>query len=69
MGLDAGTSGCMRTGFRERLVVRLDRDGNQTWPAPVRHLAPSGRIRPLTSRADIEAVITLQRLLAEFFDA
>ncbi|WP_392839622.1 hypothetical protein [Streptomyces sp. LN500] len=54
--------------MREWLVVRLNRDDTLTWPALVRHLAPSGWIHPLTSRADIEAVITLQRLLAEFFD-
>lgn len=59
----------MHTGFREWLVVRLNRDDNLTWPAPVRHLVPSGWIHPLTSPADTEAVITLQRLLAEFFDA
>jgi hypothetical protein len=69
LGLDAGTSGSMLTGFREWLVVRLDRDHNLTWPALVRHLAPGGWIHPLTPRADTEAVITLHRLLAEFFDA
>jgi hypothetical protein len=69
LGVDAGTSGNMLTGFREWLIVRLDRDHNLTWPALVRHLAPSGWIHPLTPRADTEAVITLHRLLAEFFDA
>ncbi|MFL9655104.1 TniQ family protein [Streptomyces sp. PB17] len=69
LGLDAGTSGSMLTGFREWLVVRLNRDHNLTWPALVRHLAPSGWTHPLTPRADTEAVITLHRLLAEFFDA
>ncbi|MFE2050966.1 hypothetical protein ACFXAS_20975 [Streptomyces sp. NPDC059459] len=58
----------MLTGFREWLILRLDRDHNLTWPALVRHLAP-GWIHPLTPQADTEAVITLHRLLAEFFDA
>ncbi|WP_345961305.1 hypothetical protein ABDE16_00060 [Streptomyces sp. BRB040] len=50
-------------------MVRLNRDHNLTWPALVRHLAPCGWIHPLTPQADTEAVITLHRLLAEFFDA
>ncbi|TKA10942.1 TniQ family protein [Actinacidiphila oryziradicis] len=69
LGLDAGTSWHMLTGFQEWLVVRLGRGHDMTWAALVRHLAPGGWIHPLTPRAETDAVITLYRLLSEFFHA
>ncbi|MFP1624188.1 hypothetical protein ACLB9X_03005 [Streptomyces sp. 5K101] len=68
LGLDAGTSWNMLTGFQEWLVVRLGRGHDLTWPVLVRHLAPSGWTHPLTSQADAEALTTLYRLLREYFD-
>jgi len=68
LGLDAGTSWHMLTGFQEWLVVRLGRGHNMNWTALVRHLAPGGWIHPLTPRAETDAVITLYRLLSEFLD-
>ncbi|MFF3177981.1 hypothetical protein ACFVQ0_35780 [Streptomyces sp. NPDC057900] len=57
----------MLTGFREWLVLRLNRGNDLSWPALVRHLAPGGWIHPLTPQADTETVITLHQLLSEFF--
>jgi hypothetical protein len=54
-------------GFREWLVVRLNRCNDLSWPALVRHLAPGGWVHPLTPQADTETVITLHQLLGEFF--
>lgn len=68
LGLDAGTSWNMLTGFQEWLVVRLNRGHDLTWPVLVRHLTPSGWIHPLTPQADGEAIATLYRLLREYFD-
>ncbi|WP_127357131.1 hypothetical protein [Actinacidiphila soli] len=67
LGLDAGSSWSMLTGFQEWLVVRLGRGHDLTWPLLVRHLAPGGWTHPLTKQADAAAVITLHRLLRDFF--
>ncbi|MGW7343099.1 hypothetical protein [Streptomyces sp. NPDC054854] len=40
LGLDAGSSWSMLTGFQEWLVVRLGKGHDLTWPVLVRHLAP-----------------------------
>ncbi|MCX5497935.1 TniQ family protein [Streptomyces sp. NBC_00053] len=69
LGLDAGNSWNMLSGFQEWLVVRLGRGHDLTWPVLIRHLTPGGWVHPLTAQADTEAVITLHRLLGEFFDA
>lgn len=68
LGLDAGTSWNMLTGFQEWLVIRLDHGHDLTWPVLIRHLAPGGWIHPLTPHAEAEAVTTLYRLLREYFD-
>ncbi|MEL5958886.1 hypothetical protein AADR41_29685 [Streptomyces sp. CLV115] len=67
LGLDAGSSWSMLTGFQEWLVVRLGRGHGLTWPFLVRHLAPGGWIHLLTKHADAAAVITLHRLLRDYF--
>jgi hypothetical protein len=68
LGLDAGTSWNMLTGFQEWLVVRLDRGHDLTWPVLIRHLTPGGWVHPLTPEADTKSVITLYQSLGEFFD-
>ncbi|WP_020557360.1 hypothetical protein [Embleya scabrispora] len=68
LGLDAGTSWNMLTGFQEWLVVRLGRGHELTWLVLVRHLAPGGWVHPLTPRADTDAVVALHLLLSGFFD-
>lgn len=67
LGLDAGNSWNMLTGFQEWLVVRLGQGHDLTWPLLVRHLAPGGWSHPLTKQADAAAVNTLHRLLRDFF--
>jgi hypothetical protein len=67
LGLDAGSSWSMLTGFQEWLVVRLGRGHDLTWPLLVRHLTPGGWTHPLTKQADAAAVITLHRLLRDYF--
>ncbi|MFB0633496.1 hypothetical protein [Streptomyces sp. AB3(2024)] len=67
LGLDAGSSWNMLTGFQEWLVVRLGRGHDLTWPLLVRHLTPGGWTHPLTKQADAAAVITLHRLLRDYF--
>jgi hypothetical protein len=67
LGLDAGSSWGMLTGFQEWLVVQLGQGHDLTWPLLVRHLAPGGWTHPLTKQADATAVITLYRLLGDFF--
>ncbi|MFE4756748.1 hypothetical protein ACFRIB_42265 [Streptomyces mirabilis] len=67
LGLDAGSSWSMLTGFEEWLVVRLGQGHDLAWPLLVRHLAPGGWTHPLTKQADAAAVITLHRLLRDFF--
>jgi hypothetical protein len=69
LGLDAGGSWNMLTGFQEWLVVRLGQGHDLTWPLLVRHLTPEGWTHPLTKQADAAAVITLHRLLGDFFTA
>ncbi|MFM9629810.1 MULTISPECIES: hypothetical protein [Streptomyces] len=68
LGLDAGSTWNLLTGFQEWLVVLLGRGHDLTWPVLVRHLAPGGWIHPQTDRSDSEAVTTLYRLLNEFLD-
>ncbi|WP_406510588.1 TniQ family protein [Streptomyces sp. NBC_00212] len=67
LGLDAGSSWSMLTGFQEWLVVRLGKGHDLTWPVLVRHLAPGGWVHPLSAPADTAAVTTLHRLIGEFF--
>ncbi|MFJ2955371.1 hypothetical protein [Streptomyces sp. NPDC087270] len=57
----------MLTGFQEWLVVRLGRGHDLAWPLLVRHLTPGGWTHPLTKQADAAAVITLHRLLRDYF--
>lgn len=66
LGLDAGSSWSMLTGFQEWLVVRLGKGHDLTWPVLVRHLAPGGWVHPLSAPADTAAVTTLHQLLGEF---
>jgi hypothetical protein len=67
LGLDAGNSWSMFTGFQEWLVVRLGKGHDLTWPVLVRHLTPGGWVHPLSAQADTAAVVTLHRLVGEFF--
>ena len=67
LGLDAGSSWSMLTGFQEWLVVRLGKGHDLTWPVLVRHLTPGGWAHPLSAQADTAAVTTLHRLIGEFF--
>lgn len=66
LGLDAGNSWSMLTGFQEWLVVRLGKGHDLTWPVLIRHLAPGGWVHPLSAQADAEAVTTLHQLIGEF---
>ncbi|MGW6145244.1 hypothetical protein ACWFRM_27550 [Streptomyces sp. NPDC055144] len=47
----------MHTGFREWMVVRLNRDDNLTWPVLVRRLAPSGWIHPALAGRPVHALL------------
>ncbi|WP_189316887.1 hypothetical protein [Streptomyces brasiliensis] len=67
LGLDAGSSWSMLTGFQEWLVVRLGKGHDLTWPVLVRHLAPGGWSHPLSTQADAAAVTALYQLIGEFF--
>jgi hypothetical protein len=69
LGLDAGSSWSMLTGFQEWLVVRLGKGHDLTWPVLVRHLTPGDWTHPLSAQTDVAAVTTLYRLIGEFFTA
>ncbi|MFJ9822649.1 hypothetical protein ACIRU3_47250 [Streptomyces sp. NPDC101151] len=69
LGLDAGSSWSMLTGFQEWLVVRLGKGHDLTWPVLVRHLTPGGWTHPLSAHTDVAAVTTLYQLIGEFFTA
>ncbi|MEF3115206.1 TniQ family protein [Streptomyces chrestomyceticus] len=68
LGLDAGTSWHLLTGFHEWLVVRLGSGHDLPWPILVRHLAPGGWVQSPTPESDTLAVTALHQLLNEYLD-